>query len=255
MLESPGDWGWLGLLALVGIAAGFVNTLAGGGSLLTLPVLMLAGLPPHVANASNRVGVLLQCIAGTAFFDRAGRLDRSMALSVSAPILLGAVGGAATAAYLPGDVLKPVLLGAMVAIACLMLLRPAVLVPQPGEAVRTLVETPVAYPTLLVVGFYGGFAQAGVGILLLAAFGGLLRMDLVRSNAMKLLVNTGLTAIALLIFLVAGQVHWRPGLALALGMVLGARLAVTFAIQTGHENLRRFVLVVAIAACIAAWFA
>ncbi len=245
--------GWSLALALVGVAAGFVNTLAGGGSLLTLPVLMLAGLPPHVANASNRVAVFLQGLAGTSAFDRAGRLDRGAAASITLPTLLGAFGGATTAAYLPNDILKPVLLGAMILIAVLLLVRPAVLAPSPDGIPRSLRDAPGAFVVLVAIGFYGGFAQAGVGIFLLAAFGGLLRYDLVRANALKLLVTTAFTGLALLVFVGAGQVRWVPGLALAVGMVAGARLAVRFAIATGHETLRKFVLAVAIVSCVAAW--
>jgi len=146
-----------------------------------------------------------------------------------------------------------VLLIAMMSIALILLLRPAILAPSPDGEARTLRETPAALPTLIAIGFYGGFAQAGVGIFLLAALGGLLRYDLVRANALKLLVTTAFTGAALLVFLGAGQVRWGPGLALALGMVVGARLAVRFAIATGHETLRRLVLAVAIGSCIAAW--
>lgn len=244
---------WYLALAVVGVAAGFVNTLAGGGSLLTLPVLMLVGLPAHVANASNRVAVFLQGLAGTSAFDREGQLDRSASLTLTLPTLVGSLGGAATAAYLPSDILKPVLLVAMMSIALLLLVRPAILAPTPGGQARTLRETPAAIPVLVAIGFYGGFAQAGVGIFLLAAFGGLLRYDLVRANALKLLVTTAFTGVALLVFLGAGQVEWIPGLALAVGMVVGARLAVRFAITTGHETLRKFVLGFAIVSCLAAW--
>lgn len=253
MSDSLENLGWYLVLALVGVAAGFVNTLAGGGSLLTLPVLMLAGLPAHVANASNRVAVFLQGVAGTSAFDREGQLDRSASVALAAPTLVGSLAGAATAAYLPNDILKPVLLAAMISIALLLILRPAILAPKPGGEAKTLREQPAAIPVLVAVGFYGGFAQAGVGIFLLAAFGGLLRYDLVRANALKLLVTTAFTGLALVVFIGAGQVEWVPGLALAVGMVLGARLAVRFAITTGHETLRKFVLGFAIVSCIAAW--
>ncbi|MDG2304940.1 MAG: TSUP family transporter [Candidatus Binatia bacterium] len=253
MVEPGNEYLWYLAFALIGVVAGFVNTLAGGGSLLTLPVLMLAGLPPHIANASNRVAVFLQGVAGTTAFDREGRLDRSNAFAISAPTLIGSLGGAVTAAYLPNDILKPVLLTAMMTIAVVLLVRPTLLAPPPEGTPRTLSEAPMAIPVLVAVGFYGGFAQAGVGIFLLAAFGGMLRYDLVRANALKLLVTTAFTGLALLVFIGAGQVRWIPGLALAVGMVTGARIAVRFAISTGQETLRKFVLGVAIVSCIAAW--
>lgn len=244
---------WHGALVLVGVAAGFVNTLAGGGSLLTLPVLMLAGLEAHVANGTNRVAVFLQSLAGTSAFDREGQLDRSAAFAIALPSLFGALAGASTAAYLPGGVLKPALLVAMIAIAVLMLVRPAVLAPHPDGVPRTLRESPAAVPALFAIGFYGGFVQAGVGILLLAALGGLLRYDLVRANALKLLVVMMFTGLALVVFIAVGQVWWIPGLALSIGTVVGSRLGVRFAVRTGHETLRRVVLAVAIVSCVAVW--
>ena len=254
MAEVSDNLLWYGALLVVGVGAGFVNTLAGGGSLLTLPVLMLAGLPAHLANGTNRVAVLLQSLTGAAFFDREGRLDRTGIVPLMGPTFLGALGGAATAAYLPGDVLKPVLLVAMILIALTLLFWPDVLAPESGGRALGLGETRSGWWVLGAIGFYGGFAQAGVGILLLAALGGILRYDLVRANALKLLLVAGLTSLALAVFLFAGQVRWLPGLVLALGMVAGARLAVGFAMGSGREGLRRFVLVTAIVSCVAAWF-
>jgi hypothetical protein len=253
VLDSPHALLWHLAFALVGVAAGAVNTLAGGGSLLTLPVLMLAGMPPHVANASNRVAVFLQGVAGTSAFDREGALDRSAAVAITLPTLAGSFAGAVVAAYLPGEILKPVLLVAMMLVAAALLVRPALLAPAPGGEPRTLGETPGAVPALVAIGFYGGFAQAGVGLFLLAAVGGMLRYDLVRANALKMLVTTAFTGLALVVFIGFGQVWWLPGLALAAGMVVGTRLAVRFAIDARHETLRRLVLVVAIASCVAAW--
>jgi len=244
---------WYGGLVIVGIAAGFINTLAGGGSLFALPVLMIAGLPAQIANGTNRVAVFAQSLAGTAFFDREGQLDRTGATAITLPTLVGSLAGALTAAALPGDVLKPVLLVAMVSVALLLIVHPNVLAPAAGSEPRRLRDRPSAVLGLFAVGYYGGFAQAGVGIFLLAILGGLLRYDLVRANALKGLLITAFTGLSLLVFVGASQVEWIPGIVLGVGMVLGALAGVRFAIQTGHETLRRFVLAVAIVSCFAAW--
>ncbi len=254
MPASAQDWLWPAVLVAAGLVAGFVNTLAGGGSILTLPLLMLAGLPPHVANGTNRVAVFLQSLAGTTDFNRHGLVHRGAVVGLLVPTLLGALLGAVTAAYLPGELLEPVLLLAMAGVAITLLVRPEILAPRPGGAPRDVRDAPLALPALFAIGFYGGFAQAGVGLLLLSVLGGLLRYDLVRANALKLLVITAFTGLALVVFVVAGQVWWVPGLALSVGMVAGSRLGVRFALQAGHETLRRIVLVGALLSCAAAWF-
>lgn len=240
------------MLAGAGVLAGFMNTLAGGGSLLTLPALLLVGLPADVANGTNRVAILAQTVASTGFFDREGRLDRSGLWPLLLPSLLGAAVGATVASRLPPEILRPVLLAVMSAIALLLLVAPGVLSPQTaGEARRK--PGPSALGAFFLIGMYGGFAQAGVGIFLLAGLGGLLRYDLVHANAMKGAIAAGFTLLSLAIFLFAGQVRWVPGLALAVGMVLGARLGVLLAVRSGGTILKRVVLLLVLISCAAAW--
>lgn len=245
---------WYGVLILVGLAAGFVNTLAGGGSLLTLPLLLLAGLPPHIANGTNRVAVFLQSVAGTMAFDRKGVLDRGAILSLSLPTLVGSLAGSGAAVFLPARILEPALLGAMLMVAVTLVLWPSLLAPPPGDSARALSEVRGAWAVFFGIGFYGGFAQAGVGFFLLAALGGLLRYDLARSNALKLLLVTAFTGLALLVFVLAGQVWWIPGLALSVGTVAGSRLGVRFAIEARQDLLRWVVVGIVVASCLAIGF-
>ena len=241
------------LLAVVGIFAGFMNTLAGGGSLLTLPALMLFGLPADIANGTNRVAVLAQALASTTFFDREGRFDRSGLGALLLPALLGALVGAASASQVPASYLKPILLVVMTTIALVMLFAPQLIAPAPNQAEPRAPDNK-SFVTFFAIGLYGGFAQAGVGIFLLAGLGGLLRYDLVHANSVKSAIAASFTALALVIFLVAGQVQWLPGIAMAVGMVLGARIAVFLAIKSGNEMLHRIVLVLVLISCGAAWF-
>lgn len=117
------------LLIVTGLIAGVINTLAGGGSNLTIPALMVMGLPADIANATNRVGVLLQSVAGVRGFHRHGKLDSGDTLPVLVPNLLGGLVGALCAAALPVPWLKPLLLGTMVGMSLLILLRPGVVAP------------------------------------------------------------------------------------------------------------------------------
>ncbi|RRJ84060.1 sulfite exporter TauE/SafE family protein [Aestuariirhabdus litorea] len=242
------------ILALVGagLVSGFINTLAGGGSMLSLPALMLVGMPPEIANATNRVAVLLQSLTGSSGFNKQGMLERSAIVPILVPTLLGSLAGALIASYLPSVVLKPVLLTTMVIMALVMLFKPATIVPELGTEPFSLAERPMAWGGMFVAGLYGGFVQAGVGFILLAALAGGLRYDLVRSNALKNVCTAALSVVALGVFVARDQVLWVPGLVLAVGSMSGAYLSVKFAIRASQRTLKWILLVMVLLACGAA---
>ncbi len=152
-------------LVLAGLFAGFVNTLAGGGSMLTLPALMMLGMPADIANATNRVGVLLQSIAGVRGFHANDKLDSQAIGPILVPTLIGALCGSLIASYLPVAALKPVLLGSMILIALITLFKPSVVAPPAGTIPYKLRQRPAAIVGLFCAGLYGGFVQAGVGFI------------------------------------------------------------------------------------------
>jgi len=246
----------LGVAALLaaGVIGGFVNTLAGGGSMLTLPALMMLGMPADVANATNRVGVLFQSLTGVRGFRDADRLDSGAVVPVLVPTLSGAVAGALAASYLPVWLLKPTLLGTMITMALVMLVFPAVVAPPPGTRAWRVAERPLAGAGLFLAGAYGGFVQAGVGFLLIAALAGGLRYDLVRSNALKLVCTAAFSLVALAVFVARGQVWWIPGLILAAGTVSGAFLSVRFAMSVEQTTLKWLLFIMVSLTCGAAVF-
>ena len=243
---------YLGLVVLAGLVAGFINTFAGGGSMLTLPALVLLGLPADVANGTNRLCVVTQTFAGIWSFHREGKLESRALPAIAAPTLVGAALGAWVAAvWLPRDWVKPVLLGTMLAMAVAMLVSPKLLAPDAGEE-RSLRERPWAVLGLFFAGLYGGFVQAGVGFVLLAVLGGMLRYDLVRANALKLAVILVFGMVALGIFVLADQVEWVAAGVLAVASVIGARLGVRFAIDVEPKTLRVVVFVLVVITTLAA---
>lgn len=245
---------FIALLLSTGFVAGIINTLAGGGSNLTLPALMVMGMPPDVANATNRVAVFLQGVAGSTGFYRNDRLPRHDIKAIVIPTLVGSIFGSLLASYAPPGLLKYMLLGAMLTMTVVMLVKPSVVAPPPDTVPFLVRERPSSIPILLLAGFYGGFVQAGVGFILIAAFAGSLRYDLVRSNALKMFTTLFFTAIALAIFIYNDQVLWIPGLTLSIGTVLGAYGAVKFAIKAKPSTLKWFLFVMTLTGCIAAIF-
>jgi len=239
------------LLVASGIAAGFVNTMAGGGSVFTVPALMLLGMPADVANGTNRIGVLMQSVAGVRGFRKYGKLDQSALLPIPLPTVTGSLLGSLVASYLPPDILKPVLLGTMLAMTLLVVLRPSTF-PTTAEQPFAISDKPAANVWLFVAGVYGGFVQAGVGFILLTALAGVLRYDLVRANAMKMVCSLAFTLVALAIFLYFDQVRWMPGLILAAGNMLGTWITVRFAVKAKQSTIKWFLFVMTLCSCIAA---
>lgn len=228
------------LLSGTGFLAGIINTLAGGGSNLTLPALMMLGLPADVANATNRVAVLMQGVVGVAGFDKHNSLDRPAVLPILIPTIIGGAAGALAAALLPNLYLKPVLLLTILSMSAVILLRPSVIAPEPGTPTLSPKDSKKAWWGLFAAGVYGGFVQAGVGFILLAALAGGLRYDLVRANALKMACALAFTLVAMIIFVIFDQIRWIPGLTLALGTMLGAHLAVNFAVRASQKTIKWF---------------
>ncbi|WP_067520364.1 sulfite exporter TauE/SafE family protein [Endozoicomonas ascidiicola] len=236
-------------LIVLGLFAGAINTLAGGGSNLTLPALMIMGMPADIANASNRVGIFLQSLTGAIGFKKHNRLETTEIMPMMVPTLLGGIAGALTASYSPESLLKPMLLGVMIIMSLIMVIRPAMIVPDIGSIPLKVSESKKGWTGLVIAGFYGGFVQAGVGFILLAAVCGVLRYDLVRGNALKLVCTLAFTTMALIVFIARGQVDWIPALILSIGFIIGAHLSVKFAITAKSETLKQILLIMTLVGC------
>lgn len=216
---------WLDVAALlmIGSVAGFINVLSAGGSMLTLPLLMFLGLPPQVANGTNRVAITLQSVTAVSGFRRMGQGNLKVSLHLAVPAVLGSLIGAWLAIRVPDAVFEAVLVAAMLGVSVFMLL------PQPSLDTRPLTTErlgPVIYAAMFLIGLYGGFIQVGVGALFLVVLYRMLKIDLPQVNVFKVAVILLYTLPALLVFALNGQVRWVMGLTLALGNIAGAFLAV-----------------------------
>jgi uncharacterized membrane protein YfcA len=242
------------LLLLAGLIGGFINTLAGGGSMLTLPALMMLGIPADIANATNRVGVFLQSAAAVRGFKNYDRLDSAAILPMMVPTVAGALIGSLLASFLPVSFLKPTLLITMVLMAVYMIVKPDGISPPEGTRAFGVFEKPSGLVALFVAGVYGGFVQAGVGFILIAALAGSLRYDLVRANALKMVATGIFSIVALTVFIWRDQVMWVPGLILAAGTMIGASLSVKFAVNVSQSTLKWLLLVMVTLTCTGAFF-
>ena len=244
MIElTPAALSQAATLAGAGLASGYINTLAGGGSLLTVPLLIMLGLPAERANATNRVCVLGQSIRGAHDFRRAGQLDSSQLVRIVVLTGTGAALGALTAAWLPPRWFHWLILATMSLMATLMLVKKDFLRPHAhGKEIMRLQQAPRQAVALWFTGFYGGFLQAGVGLLQLWVLVEGLHYSLNGANAIKTVVTGTYTVVALAIFVYYDLVDWLPGLWLTVGTLAGARLAVRSSLTMNPDTLRRLVL-------------
>jgi uncharacterized membrane protein YfcA len=238
------DWTPHLVLAGIGLVSGTLNVIAGGGSFLTVPMLIFFGLPATVANATNRVGVLAQCAGAVWGFHRHRVLDWPTGLRTAVPAVLGALAGTGLALVISDRAFTRVLA------VCMLALTAATFWHRKGAPAASEVAAERARSALYLVGFfliglYSGFVQAGVGFLILGATS-LVGLDLVRGNALKVLVVVASQAVALGIFAAGGKVSWPMAVSLAIGMTLGGQLGVRLTVAKGHAWLRNVVTVVVV---------
>lgn len=245
-MSSPFDYL---LLIAAGVVASIINVVGGGGSFITLSILIFLGLPTVVANGTNRVGVLMQNASAVWGFHHARVLDWRWALTASVPALAGSAVGTWAALYVGDELFRRILAIVMVVVTAATLFAPD---PQPDAPARGA-RSWAAAAAFFVVGLYGGFLQAGVGFLVLAVttWSGL---DLVRGNAVKGVSVLLVTALALAIFAAHGSIHWPMGAALAIGNTVGGLIGVHLAVNKGHAWLKRVVTITIIAFAVRLWF-
>jgi uncharacterized membrane protein YfcA len=226
-------------LFVVGALTGALNVLAGGGSLLTLPLLIFFGLPATVANGTNRIGILFQSVTAIGGFRRQKMLPVGLALLCTVPAVAGSYLGARLAVDLDDALFQRILAFIMLGVLAFMLLDPTK--KHRVEQVHfTPLRTAVLLTSFFFIGVYGGFVQAGVGFLIIS---GLLAhgLDLVRINAVKVFVTLVFTGVALVVFVGHGQVNWPLGLALAAGNAAGGWIGTHLAIKKGHDWIKKVV--------------
>ena len=238
------EWYIIIAVIAVGFIAGFINILAGSGSLLTLPLLMFLGLPANVANGTNRIAILLQNVVGVASFKKQKVLDFKHGYSLAIPAIIGSFIGAMIAINLNEEIMKKTIGALLVFMLLIIVYKPDKWIkgkagevnPKPGVLQMVI---------FFFIGIYGGFIQAGVGFFLLAGLVLGAGLDLVRANALKVFIILLYTPIALVIFMLNNQVDYKLGLILAVGNMLGAFVGAKATISWGPKFVR-YVLLIAV---------
>jgi uncharacterized membrane protein YfcA len=245
---------WLEIIVLItsGVLVGFINTLAGGGSIISLSVLMFLGLPAGVANGTNRVAILIQSIAAVGSFKHQKVLDHKKGLWLAIPATLGSIFGAWIAVDLNEAIIEK-------SIAIVMLLMVFFILYKPESWLKgkiELQEKKVSISQMILfffIGIYGGFLHMGVGYFLLAGIVLTAGFDLVKGNAIKNFIVLIWAPAILLVFIINDQVNFAYGLTHSIGNVAGALVASRMAVKKG-SNFVRWVIIAVILLTVAEVF-
>lgn len=231
----------LGILFFTGAVAGFINVNAGGGSSLTLPILIFLGLDSSVANGTNRIGILVQTFSSISSFKKQQYHDFKTSFTLACFALPGAIAGALISVKLSDSSFQKILGIIMIGIVFSMIFSSK----KKEQISYDSKPNWWLYPAMIGVGFYGGFIQVGVGFLLMASLYYLLKVSLIRVNMHKVFIVFIYTIPALLVFILTKNIHWVFGIVLALGMALGGWWGAKTAVK-GGEKVIRLVLIAAI---------
>jgi uncharacterized membrane protein YfcA len=236
------SWITITVIILAGILAGFINTLSGGGSVISLSLLILLGLPANIANGTNRISIFFQTFSSVSSFTRQKMFTNLKPVWLGIPSTIGAVAGAMLAVDVNKKVIEIAMAAAMVIMVFFIFYKPDKWLK--GNAL--ILERPIRWWQLAIfflAGFYGGFIQVGVGYFFLMALVLGVGYDLVKANAVKNLIVFFYAIFALLVFVINGQVNYLYGLVLSAGSVIGALIASWLAIKKGAPFIRAVILI------------
>jgi uncharacterized protein len=237
------EWFEIFVLIVAGLMVGFINTLAGGGSIISLSILMLLGLPAPLANGTNRVAVAFLTGTAAASFRHQKVLPLRKAALLAIPTILGSLIGAWAAVDFSEAMLEK-------AIGLIMLVMLVFILYKPQKYIfgrANIVEKPLNWKCYLIffgIGIYGGFLQMGVGYFLLMGIVLGAGFDLVKANAIKVFIVLAYAPFTLLVFIYNNLVDWKYGLILAIGSVTGAFIASRLAVSKGVVFVKWVIVIV-----------
>lgn len=246
------SWYEYPLIILVGFVAAFLNTVGGGGSLFSVPILTFIGLPITIANATSRVAILFQNIFAVGGFRSKGvELPWPYAIYLGLASLGGGVVGSLLASRMSDEVFKKIFVIVMIFSIGLVLFNP--FKSKGDEKLSTKHQWLGAF-LFLFIGVYGGFVQAGIGFLVIAVLSMVNNLSLVKSNYVKVFAAIVYTGVSVMVFAWQGKIDWFIGLVLAIGHALGGWYASRWSVKAGEVWIKRIMVVSVIAMAIALWY-
>lgn len=244
------------LLILVGFLAGVINVMAGGGSLLTMPLLIFMGLDSAMANGTNRIAILFQNATAITGFKSKGQSAGRYGIILGISALFGAILGSKIALEIPDGVFNKILAAVMVVVVVMTIINPALKLKEGEELIEKLdlKHKILGVIAIFFTGIYGGFIQAGTGLFIMAALSFINKYNLLKANVAKASIMFIYTLSALMIFALDGKINLLFGLSLALSMSAGAWWASRWSTGKGQKYIKWFMIISVIFMAIALWF-
>jgi len=241
------------VLIAAGMFAGIVNTLAGGGSLLIMPLLItFMGLPSAEANGTNRIAILLQNAFSSAGFKSKGVHVFPFAIYVAIPAVIGAIIGSMIAVDIDDQLFRRIL-----AVVMLMVMGITIFKPKTKENLEETLASGKVWLSVFVfflLGIYGGFIQAGIGFLIIATLTNIHGLGMAKTNSIKVFVILCYTIAAVVVFFINGKILWQYGLILAIGQSAGGWIGSRWSVGKSDRLIRMILLVMVIGLSIKLWF-
>ncbi|GAB4249821.1 MAG: sulfite exporter TauE/SafE family protein [Ekhidna sp.] len=240
------------LLVAAGAFAGFINSIAGGGSLLIMPLLIFMGLPSAEANGSNRVAIFIQNIFSVAGYRSKGIYVFPFAIWVAIPAVVGAIIGSNIAVDISDALFNRILAIVMLLVMGITIFKPKMI----ESEMESLAKKKVWLSVLIFffLGIYGGFIQAGIGFLIIAALTSVHGFGMAKTNSIKVFVILCYTVAAVIVFYLEGKIRWEYGLTLAAGNSVGAWIGSRWSVGRSDRLLRMILLVMVVVLSIKLWF-
>lgn len=225
------------IIIAAGILAGFINTLAGGGSVISLSLLLILGLPATIANGTNRVSIFFQTSSSVATFWKKKMFTSRKIWWLILPATIGSIAGAWVATGINSDSLEIAMLIIMAFMLVFIFMKPE----RWMKENTAFLEKKIQWWQILLffaVGWYAGFLQVGVGYFLLMALVLGVGFELVKANAVKNLIVLFSATVSLVIFVMSDQIHYLYGILLSAGSIAGAYIASMMAVKKGGRFIR-----------------
>ena len=235
---------WVSIIILIcsGIIVGFINTLAGGGTVVSMSVFMFLGLPPLVANGTNRIGIVFQNATAVAYFQKSKLIDWRFIARLAAPVILGSLAGAVLAGFLSNKLFQYIFAGVVFLFGISLIVNPDRYIHERTDLVNRKISVQ-QYLLYFLLGIYGGFVHVGIGYLFLAVLVLSNGYNLLKANILKNVLVLLYVPFSLIVFALQGNVYWSFGLIHAIGNMIGASLAAHLAVKKGAPFIRYIVLV------------
>ncbi len=228
------------LLICAAFVAGFVDAIAGGGGLITVPVLVLAGASPLEALATNKLQGTSGAATAAVTYARAGHVRPTEQLGMAAVAAVAGMAGALTAQAVPAEVLRVIMPVVLVAVALFFAFKPGLTDAARAERMRPAVFTFTAVP---LIAAYDGFFGPGTGSFLMLAFVMLAGFGVLKATAHTKMLNFASNLGSLAVFGFSGATWWAMGLAMAVAQIAGAALGARLAMRIGARLIKPLLVV------------